>query len=231
VSVGVVSAARLQHSNRRELLRLESNSSLLGFVHGVADDIVCVPFSFFLVPDSDLDHGGVLRHEQVVRYFNSNFNRVIDHSHGSVGEGDDLQALFNREDTTHSPFELSLSNLRVGIHAEVHNSTNNDIRRLLCESQVVEAGPEATDHNLHGGVLLGEGSLADLFLLGSARVELEADSLVRHVLGADVGPDSEDQVFAVEEQLNKVFLENVALVSFSLILFSSDFSDFFSSSL
>lgn len=230
MSVGVVSAAGLQHSNRRKLLRLESNSSLLGLVYSVADDIVCVPFSFLLVPDSDFNHGGVLRHEKVVRYFNSNFNWVIYHSHGRVGEGDDLEAFFHREDTTHSPFELSLGDLGVGIHAEVHNSTNNDVSGLLCESQVVEAGPEATHNDLHGGVLLGEGSLANLLLLGSARVELEADSLVRHVLGADVGPDSEDQVLAVEQHLNKVFLENVALVSLSLILFSSDFSDFFRSS-
>jgi hypothetical protein len=231
VSVGVVSAARLEHSDGSKLLGLESNSSLFRLVHGIAYNVISVPFSFFLVPNSDLNHGRILRHEKVVRHFNSDLNRVVNHSHSGVGEGDDLQAFFNRKNAAHSPFELSLSDLGVGVHAEVHNSTHHNVSGLLSESQVVKTGPEVTDNDLHGSVLLGKRGLANLFLLGSARVELEDDTFVGHVLRSDVCPDSKDEVLTVENHLNKVFLGQVSLASLSLILFSFHFSNFFRSSL
>jgi len=231
VSVGVVSAARLKHSDGSKLLGLESNSSLFRLVYGIANNVISVPFSFFLVPNSNLNHGRILRHKEVVRHFNSDLNRVVYHSHSGVGEGDDLQTFFNRKNAAHSPFELSFSDLRVGVHAEVHNSTHHDISRLLSESQVVKTGPEVTDNNLHGSVLLGKRSLADLFFLGSARVELENDTFVGHVLRSNVCPDSKDKVLTVEYHLNKVFLGQVSLASLSLILFSFHLSNFFRCSL
>jgi hypothetical protein len=161
---------------------LESHGSFFRLVDSVTNDIVGVPFIFLLVPDSNLDHGRILRHEEVIGYFNSDFNRVINHSHGGVREGDDLQAFFNREDATHSPLELSLRDFGVSVHAEVHNSTNDNVGAFLCECQVIETSPEVTDNNLHGGVLLGKRSMTNLLFLRSAGVKLEADTFVGHVL-------------------------------------------------
>jgi hypothetical protein len=210
---------------------LEGYGSFFRLVNGIANNIIGVPFHFFLVPNSNLDHGRILRHKEIVRNFNSNLNGIIYHSHSSVREWDDFQAFFNRKNAAHSPFELSLSDLRVSVHAEVHNSTNYDIAGLLCESQVVKTGPEVSDNNLHGSVLLGKRSFADLFFLRSSGVELENDSFVRHVFRSDICPDTKDEILAVEYHLNKVFLGQVSLASLSLILFGFDLSDFFRSSL
>ena len=108
VSVRVVSAARLEHSDGSELLRLEGHCSLLRLIDSISNDVISVPFTSLFIPNSNLNHSRILGHEEVVRHFNSDFNWVVYHSHSGVGEGNDLQALFNREDATHSPFELSL---------------------------------------------------------------------------------------------------------------------------
>jgi len=192
VSVWVVSAAGLEHSDGSKLLRLEGHCSLLRLVHSISDDVISVPFTCLLIPNSNFNHSRILRHEEVVRHFNSDFNRVVHHGHCGVGEGNDLQALFNRENTTHSPFELSLSQFRVSEHSEVNDTSNDKVGRLLSASQVVEAGPERADNNLHGSVLLRQRGLEYLLLLSSARVKLEADSFMTHVLRGHISPDAKD---------------------------------------
>lgn len=231
VSVGVVSAARLEHSDRSELLRLEGHGSFLRLVNGITNDVISVPFTGFLIPNSNFNHGRILGHEEVVRHFNSDFNRVVHHGHSGVREGNNLQAFFNREDTTHGPLELSLGYFRISEHTEVNDTSNNEVGRFLSASQVVEAGPERAYNNLHGSVFLRKRGLEDLLFLRSAGVKLEADSFVTHVLRGHVSPDTKDKILTVEDHLNKVFLRDVSLASFSLILFGSDLSDFFSSSL
>ena len=153
-----------------------------------------------------------------------NFNRVVNHRCECIWEGDCPQTFLYRKNLAHCPLELGLRRVRVGEHAEIGYTANNDVILFFVGSKVIIAGPQASQDDLLRCLLLREPGLELNF--SSIGIE-ERNSLVHHILRLDISPDSEQQIVTFLSQLDVLFQSQVTF-SRSTTLISLNLCDFLS---
>uniref|UniRef100_A0A7S3MNL8 Uncharacterized protein n=1 Tax=Favella ehrenbergii TaxID=182087 RepID=A0A7S3MNL8_9SPIT len=200
--VGVVSAARLLHSHRGELQCRELNHARRERESGDLTGVVVAPLVGLVVPNGDLDFGGILTHVDVLGqselYFNTD---VCSNVSGGVREGNVPQPLLHGQNRAHCPLGSLLALLGELIHLEVDDATDNEVILDLVRRQIVVACPKSAQNDLRASLLLGQ----------LAHMVAEFDIVTILVARKHIGPNSEQNVVRGSDQVQDVHARLVTL--------------------
>ena len=203
-AVRVIGATGLEHRHGGELQRRELDLTVAEGERGDLTSVVVAPLARLVLPDSDLDLGGLLAHVNVLGHLELDLNTNIGlHVRRRVREGNVAEALLNSQDRPHGPLCGSLALLRELVHLEVNDAADDEVVLDLVRREIVIARPERAQHNLRAGLLLRE----------LAHVVAELDVVAVLVTREHVRPDTEKNVVAGRDQVQDVHAGLVTLTT------------------
>jgi len=137
------------------------------------------------VPDSDLNFSGVLTHVDSLGQQELNLDSDIGGNMSRwVRVGDVAEALLDSKNRAHRPLSGLFALLRVLVHLEVDDTSDDEIVLDLVWRQVVVTGPESAKHNRSTSLLLRQ--------LGDMVTELDINTVL--VSAEDISPDTEENI-------------------------------------